>query len=237
MRIDPVRVLLILVIALAACRQARQPAANTQKALGTYDGNFGKGILALTINYVNGDVVSGYDIRQGNRRNLNGKVKSDGAYLSLALREPGDRAEDGVFTLKLDTASGRVKGNWSPLQSGKATARDFQLKLDTDYQHGLYEIGLGEWLVGDDSTLDLQANGYCEYNYYDHAKDSTSQLNTVHGSYVRTGNTVRIDWERGAAVPVRQMTLRLIRRPVEDSPEDSTETLEGSGWKLVRPID
>lgn len=229
MRIHPVRVLLILTIALPACKQASQTSYDTQKTLGTYEGSFGKGILSLTINYVNGDVVSGYDIRQGTRRNLNGKLKTDGASLSFTLREPGDRPEDGVFTFRIDTARRGVKGNWT----GKGDDRQFRLTRDTgDDRSG------GYWVLSVDSVLELKTGGYCEFNYYIHSADSTSQLNTVHGNYAISGNTIRIDWERNAATPSRQMTLHFITRAGEgDAEGDSVRTLEGGGWVLNMPED
>ena len=232
MRIDPVRALLILMIALPACKQAAAPppSFDTQRALGTYEGSFGKGLLAVTINYINGDVVSGYDLHQGIRRNINGRLKADGAYLSFALREPGDRPEDGVLTFRLDTAKGTVKGQWRPLQSGKATGRDIELTRDAS--DGGVGYDLGSWAEGKDSVVTFHYGGYCEYKYYIHAEDSTSQLNTIRGSFAVNGNTVRIDWERNNATPARQMTLHFISTAVGGGSGETSRSLEGGGWTL-----
>lgn len=227
MRIDPVRVLLILAIGLPACKTVPRP-ADARRALGSYEGSMGKGILAITINYINGTIVSGFDVHRGTRRNLNGTLRQDGATLSFDLREPGDRKGDGKYSFTVDTAQWNLKGTFKPLHDGSEGAMDFSLhRLDsaeeTDY--------VATWYVSDDSLLVLKPAGYCEFQYYIHSADSTSQLNTVRGSYSVSGNTYRIEWEKNTATPALRMTLHLKVVPY-DNEGDSTKILEGDGWEI-----
>lgn len=231
MRILSVRALLILMLALAACRPATTPSVyDAQKALGSYQGTFGKGIVAIALNYINGDIVSGYDIHQGRRRNLNGRVVADGAYLRFELKEPGDNPTDGTFAFAIDTTHLGAEGTWKPLHPDKASEQKLALRFTPiDSVAG---NALGDWYLGADSLVAFHLDGYCEYNFYSRAGDSTSQLTTVRGNYVWTGNIVKIDWEKNAFTPARQMKMVICLKPPEEQPGDSVQTMEGNGWVL-----
>jgi hypothetical protein len=234
MRIRPVYLLAFVFCGLYACHHPSPVAYDTQKLLGTYAGNMGKGIVSLTLNYINGDIVSGFDVHQGNRRNLNGHVTANGPALDFTLNEPGDNSKDGIFTFTLDTAKLRIKGSWKPQHPDKALAQQLQLRfivsLDSPNSSSTYN---GAWLLGGtDSVLVFSSDGTCLFRFYAHSEDPTSQLNTVRGSFLKTGNTFRIDWEKNPYTPARQMTLVLGLQPIEDSQGDSTMELKGSGWVL-----
>ncbi|TDW97014.1 hypothetical protein [Dinghuibacter silviterrae] len=234
MRIRPVY--LLLALGLSACH--RTPSAfDTQKLLGTYGGNMGKGVLSLTLNYINGDIVSGFDIHQGARRNVNGHLQAEGDHFAFTLNEPGDHPNDGIFSFTFDTAKLRITGDWKPQHPEKASEQKIRLHfvvaLDSPYSSNSIS---GTWNVGADSLLVFNDDGYCEYNFYKHAEDSTSQVNTVRGNYVKTGNTIRIDWEKNPFTPARQMTLKVVMQPMGD-PGDSVRQLKGNGWVLEEMMD
>jgi hypothetical protein len=235
MRISLIRALPVLLVCSSACHTGGPSAYDTQHALGTYQGAFGKGIATVVLNYINGDIVSGYALSKGTRRNLNGRLTAGGASVDLELKEPGDDPHDGIFSLKLDTALQSITGTWTPLHGDKDTPKPLTLKRASNTTSHEDAVTDGPWEVGEDSLVSFTDAGYCEYNFYKHSADSTSQLNTVKGSYIRTGDILIIDWEKNPYTPAQQMKLKIIK----DVPEgmeagDSLRMLKGNGWSLVQ---
>lgn len=210
---------------------------NGPKTLGAYQGSFGNGIITIVLNYINGDIVSGYEIHKAARRNLNGSVKADGAYLDFKLKEPGDFPMDGTFTLRLDTASSAIQGSWKPLHADVA---DREVKLQKtnpgasdQNESWYYNVDNWEGAGGQDTILFFGEDGACTYSFYTNSRDSTSQKNVVKGSYIKDGRTFRIDWQKNPYTPAQQMNLVIKVRAAEGGGQgDSTATLEGNGWIL-----
>jgi hypothetical protein len=235
---------IILALFCFACHQAQpgssgQPAAISKELIGrinigTYSGHYSKGLLTLAINYISGNIASGYDIHKGLRRNLNGSVEQKGGRLEFVLREPGGNPYDGTFFLSLDTAADKISGKWIPADSSLAKAGPLELVRST-YEHD--EITEGEW-GGELGALNFLAEGVCTLEYYPEydslgLKVPNAQLVTVRGSYEIKGDTVRIDWQRNNRTPT--VNMKLIMRPGRDG-TDSTESvapaLEGKGVKF-----
>lgn len=236
MRISLVRALLVLLVCSTACRTGSSSPYDTQHALGTYQGTFGKGIVTVVLNYINGDIVSGYAISVGTRRNLNGHLALNGSAVDFELKEPGDNPHDGTFSLKLDTALQSITGAWVPLRGDKDTGKKLALKRAVDTASSTDAITDGPWILGGDSLLTFMEEGVCEYNFYKQSADSTSQLNTVDGSYIRNGNTIIIEWQKNPYTPAQHMKLILVKSPREDDPGDSTRILKGNGWSLEQSM-
>src|SRR5271170_123945 len=130
---------IVIALFLCACDQ-HQPGASGQatgisKQLtnrittgGTWMGHYSKGLLTLAINYVSGDIVSGYDIHKGLRRNLNGSVEQKDGRLEFVLKEPGGNPYDGTFYLSLDTATDKMSGKWVPTDAAMAKAGPLDLE-------------------------------------------------------------------------------------------------------------
>lgn len=166
--------------------------------MGTYTGQFGKGLITVVVNYINGQTISGYDIHKGLRRNFNGEVSQQGGALRLSLAEPGSNPLDGVFTMDLDTISWKMKGKWAPFDSSKGSVRQMALsrKVTSD---SVFDLRRGYWDAGTssrDSVLMFQADGTCSFEFYERPQDSTSQMITIKGNYVSNGKECRIEWEK-----------------------------------------
>lgn len=194
-----------------------QLASNMQ---GTYYGHYSKGLLTLVINYISGNIASGYDLHKGLRRNLNGEVKQNGNRLDFVLKEPGGNPYDGTFIFSLDTLTLKIAGKWVPSDSTKAYSGPLDLlrKVETEGDE------LYDW-VGDLGDLSFANDGTCTLQYYP-SKEDNSQLKTVRGNYERIGDTVRIDWQRNDRTPVLKMRL------VKMEPVDGTDSTQGKPWRL-----
>ena len=240
---------IILVLFCFACNQ-QQPAASGQATgisqhltdgitVGTWSGHYSKGLLTLAINYISGNIASGYDIHKGLRRNLNGSVEQKGGLLEFVLREPGGNPYDGTFYLSLDTATDKISGKWIPSDAAMAKAGPLELVRST-YEHA--EIDQDQW-VNDLGTLNfLREGGVCTLEYYPGKdslgnKDPNAQLVTVKGSYEIKGDTIRIDWQRNNRTP--GLNMRLIINPGReqtDSTESVVPSLEGKGIRFEKVI-
>jgi hypothetical protein len=201
-----------------------------QRTMGTYTGQFGKGLITLVVNYINGPTVSGYDIHKGLRRNFNGEISQQGGLLQLVLKEPGSNPFDGTFSLSLDTAKMMMKGRWAPFDSTKAPVR--KLALDRKESNDGYVILAGAWYAGRDSTLNLEGDGTCTFEFYERPDDSTSQLITLRGNYTFRGSECTIDWAKNKYFP----SLKLVVQPPSQSPDSAGAAppeMRGNGMKFV----
>jgi len=198
--------------------------------MGIYTGQFGKGLITVVVNYINGQMVSGYDIHKGLRRNFNGEVSQQGGLLQLVLKEPGSNPFDGRFNLTLDTAKMMMKGKWAPFDSSKAPVR--VLALDRKESNDGYDILAGVWYAGRDSTLNLEGNGTCTYAFYERPDDSTSQLITLRGNYTFRGSECTIEWAKNKYFP----GLKLIVQPPGQAPDSSGPApleMRGNGMRFI----
>ncbi|GGB08846.1 hypothetical protein [Puia dinghuensis] len=220
---------ILLALSLFACHQG-QPSASGNAAgipdrlasavTGTYTGHYSKGLITLVINYIGGNIASGYDIHKGLRRNLNGQVEQNGARLSFVLKEPGGNPYDGTFFLSFDTATNKLSGKWVPADSTKAHSGPLQVARLSDSAgsgSGPGDQYGGAW-GGDLGTLNFLSKGVCTLDYYP-SKGDNSQVITVRGSYEANGDTVRIEWQRNDRTPTLNMKL-IYKHGVEST--DST---------------
>jgi hypothetical protein len=204
--------------------------------VGTWSGHYSKGLLTLAINYISGNIASGYDIHKGLRRNLNGSVEQKGGLLEFVLREPGGNPYDGTFYLSLDTATGKISGKWIPTDAAMAKAGPLELARST-YEHS--EMDEDPW-VNNLGTLSFHREGVCTLEYYPGEdslgnKDPNAQLVTVKGSYEIKGDTIRIDWQRNNRTPTLNMQLIMRQgREGTDSTESVAPLLEGKGVKFEK---
>ena len=201
-----------------------------QKSMGTYTGAFGKGLISVVVNYVNGTIVSGYDIHKGLRRNFNGEVSQQGSLLKFVLKEPGSNPYDGKFTLTLDTTSWKISGSWAPFDSTKSPAH--QLALQRKETNDGLDLMSGAWVAGEDSTLNLATDGTCTFEFYQRPQDSTSQLITLKGNYTVRGKECRIEWEKNAYFPFMKLTVQPPTYTADSAVMEPMEML-GNGMKFV----
>ena len=234
-------VAILLSFSLFSCHQ-RQPAASANETgipgrfaygmTGTYAGHYSKGLITLVINYISGNIASGYDIHKGLRRNLNGQVELKGAQLSFVLKEPGGNPYDGTFFLSLDTATNTISGNWIPTDSTKAHAGPLTLKRADESSFTGYDGSYGGEWRGDLGLLLFHEKGVCTLEYYPIGQDNAQQI-VVKGSYEIKSDSVRIDWQRNDHTPKLNMLL-LYKKGIEytDSTSGTAPSLQGSGVKF-----
>jgi hypothetical protein len=208
-----------------------------KKAMGTYSGQFGKGLITVVINYISGRTVSGYDIHKGLRRNFNGEVTQLDNFLHFVVKEPGDNRYDGAFSISLDTTSWKITGKWVPVDSTKGKSKELVLSRKIDDESTMWDV----WLANGsyDSLLTFETNGICKFEFYSGPEDSVSQLTTVKGNYELNesgkGKAYLIEWEKNS--PLSPQSMKLILVPGErdsDSLEITAPVLQGSGWKFFK---
>lgn len=197
---------------------------------GIYSGHYSKGILRLEINYISGNIASGFDLHKGLRRNLNGRAEEKDGKLLFELHEPGGNPTDGTFYLTLDSAGWTITGTWVPSDPSKAKGGPVELtKVDAAWRRRVDEEET-PW-TGDLGDLVFHNDGTCELSYY--LTQGSEQLTTIRGSFERSADTVRIEWQYNTHVPALKM--KLVAHPeVEghDSTPATPASLEGKGVKF-----
>jgi hypothetical protein len=183
---------------------------------GIYNGHFKEGLMTLVINYISDSNISGYDIRKGLRRNVNGTVKQNGAVFDFVLKEPGNNPLDGTFFISMNTASQSIIGKWVPRDSAKTHSGPLDLKK-WEEDNGVYVDG--ERWSGDRGELYFHKNGTCEL---------TDGDVTIWGIYDQNAEAFFIEWEPNDDLPVRKMKL------VKQAPTGDWQgpTLQGDGVKF-----
>jgi hypothetical protein len=252
-----------------ACHSHRGAAGNgvtigdsmINKIQGAYSGKFGKGLISLVINYLDGNIVSGYDVHAGHRRNLNGEMTQQGKLLSFVLREPGGNPTDGRFEFVLDPDSMKLDGKWIPFDTTKASAHKFSLARGK-LKH-LFEYDVWGGVTSNDTLLTFKSDGTCIFAFYKKEKattdssrpatdsaapsaDSTSsavpenptnQLTSVRGNYLKKGLTYEIEWEKNPYIPLRMTLVKQMKAYKADDGTTSyyAEALKGNGFTFTPP--
>ena len=205
---------------------------------GTYTGSFDRGFITLNLNYVTGQHVSGYDIQRGLRRNINGSLTPGGKTFAFNLKEPGDNASDGIFQFTIDTSRFIVNGRWKSFDTSKIVSKALVLKKQPKKTESNLDNELGTWVPArsnyrTDTTLDFSGEGICEFRFYQFPGDSTSQLLSVKGSYIRIKDSVLIEWQKNSWTPAQKMKLVVNHKPRRAAGIDE-QRLVGHGWKLIK---
>lgn len=240
MRPQSCGIMLLIALSLSCHHASRNdktslgiPAAIAGKVMGLYTGNFSKGMITVTINYISGKNVSGYNVHKGLRRNINGEGVLNGNRLDFVLKEPGDNLSDGTFYFSIDTSSLKINGRWVAKDSLKISPKKLALsrkeKLELLENYGWTTSG------SNDTTITFNTDNTCSYDFYERAHDSTSQLITVMGNFEVKGDTFRIEWQKNVYTPAQTMKLIEIhqKKKTDEGEEYETLTLEGQGWKFV----
>jgi hypothetical protein len=204
---------------------------------GAYSGRFKSGLMTLVINYVSGNVVSGYDLHKGIRRNVNGQIEErDGGY-GLTLEEPGGNPFDGTFYLHMDKSAQKLSGRWVPTDSTRTHSSDLilargEMKNESDgSEKYVYD---GVW-GADLGTLTFDENSTCKLEYYPDstAQDPHPQRVTVNGNYIQNVDTILIDWQANKHLPNLHMRLEWKHTKKLTDSTWSEGNLHGSGLKFL----
>ena len=229
------------------------------KVKGNYSGHSGKNLVTLVINYIVGKTVSGYDVHQGIRRNLNGEVVPEGNLLNFVLKEPGTRPGDGSYIFSLDTVNFSSTGTFVPQDTAKFHVSKIALQREKPgFDDGVYAE---YWHANEDSTLIFHLDGTCSFEFYPHTaiapdttalkKDSTGrsyddavssddldQLVTIRGNFEKKGMVYHIEWEKSPYLHDLKWTME--RKDIKDG-KDSTilpfPTLIGQGLTFHQELE
>jgi hypothetical protein len=206
--------------------------------LGSWSGKFKSGLLTLVINYVSGNIVSGYDLHKGIHRNVNGQIEEKDGQYALVLKEPGGNPFDGVFYLTMDKTAKQITGTWVPVDSSKIHSGTLTLTRGTEPENDTVErfndLYYATW-QGDLGAISFSKDNTCKLEYYPDstATDPHPQLVTINGNYIRSSDTLLIDWQTNKRTPAQHM--RLIMQPSRQI-NDSTYidmNLHGNGVKFT----
>jgi hypothetical protein len=216
-----------------SCKGPAKPAAppDYEGIIGQYAGHFDSGLLSIVVYYVNGNLAGGYDLHHGLRRNLRGTINTDGRYIDLILKEPGDTVTDGTFSLRIDTTTLAATAEWKPRHNGHAQTLSLQ-KTPGDPKHFLPE-GYTVWASRtNDTVLFMYAGGYCDYRVYPRPADPRGQPMLVRGTCLWNGDTCTIDWQRHPYTPGLLVTLLRDSASAPYETSYKVQVLKGQGWTL-----
>ncbi|MCX7744234.1 MAG: hypothetical protein N2167_06675 [Flavobacteriales bacterium] len=163
---------------------------DTQQLVGEYIGRFGKNnTLILSINYINGKNVSGYNIVKGKRRNVKGFISEENNQFKFELYEPGSDPTDGSFVFSIDPKTFVAEGIWTPNNTTSLAAKDFRLEKRTSLKNSDVT---GYWYL-DGMRLELKADGSCIYQGWD---ENAEVGVPVKGTWVEKDNKLTIEWAK-----------------------------------------
>jgi hypothetical protein len=216
-----------------AGQSLRIPDSLAQKAMHTYIGHLGDGLITVVINYISGDVASGYAVQRGRRRNFNGGAQLQGASLHFELETTGDQPEK--FEIDLDTLSRKIAGRAS--QGGEWRQLKGVPRPDTvNYASGGTWVATRLTIMSDfrDSILTFGADGLCDFKFYQRPWDSTSQMITLRGNYEKLGGKedgYRVEWEENSYLKAAADTMVVKEKKIG---RYKSQVLTGNGLNLVR---
>jgi hypothetical protein len=222
--------------AVAADSSAVVAAMPEETAKGTYKGDFGGDPIFITINYASSNHIAGYNVHKGLRRNLSGKLRQEGDGWVLQLNEPGDHPYDGRFQLVFDKTFTTAHGRWTPLNT--ASLQEKQLKLARLAANNAAKSGTDDFqdypLSGEHSDIVFNNDGSCKLNYYEKIDDSTyaPQMNTVRGTWEKTGDEIHVNWQPNEQFGKRNSTFKLIFHEDPDSKQRYFSNLSGEGFEF-----
>jgi hypothetical protein len=234
----PVLLSFVLFLSILGChstaeKKTVQPAVapvsykpdSTARYMGAYTGSLGGGgIVTLVLNYISGGTVSGYSVRKGLRRNVNGEVTREGAKLHFELKEPGDNRSDGRFDFLLDTASRKIEGEWAWDNSDRVVVLHDSMTL-TPMQWD-ENAGDNEWGHGD-TTLTFHNNGTCKLEIT--SAGDNAQGVVIRGNFDKKKDTFLIEWEKNPYVAESVKMVEYSKRVVDGKDPAYQLFLRGGG--------
>ncbi len=161
--------------------------------LGEYIGGFGNSTIVVSVNYINGENASGYNIIKGNRRNIKGKAHNKGAYYEFDLHEPGGDPFDGNFKFKIDTATRTLKGTWHPFDSTKVKHKSYTL-TKRKFNHDAVNGYVGYWYLSDLKVEFKSDKSGVAKGYWWNEKTESSEDVEIPFSWFEEKDGVAIEW-------------------------------------------
>lgn len=243
-RVVTVAVLAVLVTVAYSCKENKAASHNVMirrdsallyelpvasgKIMGTYSGDFKGSPIIITLRYIAGKRISGYNIHKGLRRNITGTILLDGDRLHLKLQEPGTNQYDGNFDIFLDTVSLEMKGKWQPLNNSELGTARFTLTPQPKEQYWSMYLT--------DSTgveLDMNADGSCTYSYMVNDSTAAAQKLSFTGNFrfAKDSASIQFFWQANEIFPGKQSVFTVEKKWDEEMGEHAT-VLKGEGKEL-----
>ena len=183
------------------------------KLIGVYTGMFDGSPISLSVNYVSGKNVSGYNVHKGLKRNMRGVLEPFGSQFKIKLDEPGNNQYDGHFELFIDTASYTGKGTWEPKNDASLKRKDFTFtrkKLD------VYDEIAAAWTDTLSRTLLLKPDGAAVFSYYTSKGTVREQMENFGGNWERRKDSVIVTWQPNTIFPSRRSSF-FIKKTKEEN--------------------
>lgn len=178
----------------------------TDSLKGEYIGSFGNGTIIISINYINGDIASGYNIHKGNRRNIKGTLKPNRNYFDFELEEPGGDEYDGKFVFSIDTNTRILKGSWSPFDSTKVKTVNYTLNRRV-VDHTKKETFDGIWYLNNlEVNLKTDHSGVAKGTVFNEKTNSDEEVE-IPLSWFEDKKGVRIEWGKNNIFLSSKMTF------------------------------
>lgn len=177
---------------------------------GNYRGKIGDFTLLMSINYVSGKNISGYNIVRGNRRNIKGTVIQEGNVFKLEMKEPGNDKYDGTFTLTIDPKNNTGNGSWAPNDPKISSALNVTLEKKAPRENP--SNYLGEW-YGDGLTLDIREDGSVRlhgawYRYNPEEEIANTTDVDIKGSWEEKENgKISLEWQKNPIFKTSKVTF------------------------------
>jgi hypothetical protein len=113
-------------------------------AVGTYVGDFGPHKITVCVEKIVGRTLMGYSIVAGNERAFSGAWQTVPVGIAFIGKEPGDHAQDGIFTLSFDSSAKVLYGTWQSQNKKKPETVQLMLQrreFKYDKKVGVYPQG------------------------------------------------------------------------------------------------
>ena len=208
-----------------------QTSFNTEKLTGVYTGSFDDSPISLSINYVSGKNVSGYNVHKGLKRNMKGTIEAFGTRFKLLLDEPGDNQYDGHFELFVDTTSFSGKGTWEPKNDKAASKKTFSFTKDKAENEGLVNI----WVDSLGRYLELKQDGGAKFSYYRGKGTAQEQLDEFTGNWQQKKDSVVLFWQKNVVFPSRRSAFFIRREKYDTAYFITSLSADSVEWSMAMP--
>ena len=204
-----------------------------EKLKGLYSGTFDGSPISISINYVSGKNVSGYNVHKGLKRNMRGTMDPFGSQIKLMLDEPGNNRYDGHFEMFIDTASLSGKGTWKPKNDSSLKTKDFSFTKNKDVENEGYGYLQTLWSDTLNRSIELKYNGTAIFAYYSAKGTPQEQLQNFNGNWQQKDDSVIIFWQPNNIFPTRRSSF-FVMRIKEWNGSDSIFYIDGLKGEKVK---
>jgi hypothetical protein len=191
------------------------------KLKGIYSGLFDGTPISISVNYVSGKNVSGYNVHKGLKRNIRGTLEPMGSQFKLMLDEPGSNKYDGHFELFVDTASYKGQGTWTPKNDPDLKKKTFTFARQKNVEYNDLAATWGDSL---NRTMELKVDGAAVFSYYTNKGTPQEQLESFGGNWQQKQDSVFVYWQPNTVFPSRRSGFRIMYEKVEG---DTAKYLNG----------